>query len=129
MRVFDVELDKPDEEGYLYDKDCYFGVDIFTDDKDEITFCRAFPGALNTGKGAIRITQNNRLVLECMGEGQETRSFDLPEKTAKRLKSGLSNEDYKTKICFINSGYNALAIRFLRKRSARQSVLIKQERN
>jgi len=129
MRVFDVELDKPDQEGYLYDKDCYFGVDIFTDNDDERTFCQAFPGALNTGKGAVRITQNNRLVLERMGEGQETRSFDLPEKTAERLKSGLFNEDYKTKICFINSGYNALAIRFLRKKSARQSVLIKQERN
>ncbi|MFA5730087.1 MAG: hypothetical protein WC938_02610 [Candidatus Paceibacterota bacterium] len=54
----------------------------------------------------------------------------MSKKQAERIGICLSDPNYKRRVCFLNDGYNALAIRFIRKGSTKQSLLIKkQERN
>ncbi|MFZ3057923.1 MAG: hypothetical protein WA092_02650 [Minisyncoccales bacterium] len=123
-----VNVEAVEETGY--DKDSLIGVDLVTGCPDEKIFCQLFPQALNEGKAEIRMAENNRLVLEYIGEGQETRTFKMSKKQAERIEICLSDPNYKRRVCFLNDGYNALAIRFIRKGSTKQSLLIKkQERN
>lgn len=117
-----------DERGFYYDRDSLIGVDLVTSCPDEKIFCQLFPEALNAGRAVIRIA-NNRLVLENKGEGQETRTFEMKKKQAERIMDCLYDPSYKRRVCFINGGYDALAIRFIRMGSTKQVLLIKQERN
>jgi hypothetical protein len=122
-----VNVEAVEEAGY--DRDSLIGVDLVTGCPDEKIFCQLFPEALSEGKAMIRMAEDNRLVLEYIGEGQETRTFKMSKKQAEKIGKCLSDPNYKRRVCFLNSGYNALAIRFIKKGSTKQSSLIKQERN
>lgn len=127
MELVDVEA--IEEAGY--DRDSLIGVDLVTSSPDEKDFCQSFPEALNAEKpkARIRIAEDYRLVLEYIGEGQETRTFKMSEKQAERIGKCLSDPRYKRRVCFLNGGYDALAIRFIRMGSTKQTPLIEQERN
>ena len=130
MEIVNVEaIEEVDKDGFYYDRDSLIGVDLVTGCPDEMIFCQLFPQALSDGKAEIRIAKDNRLVLEYIGEGQETRTFKMSKKQAEKIGNCFSDPNYKRRVCFLNSGYNALAIRFIRKGSTKQSLLIKQERN
>ena len=130
MELINVEaVEGTDENGFYYDRNSLIGVDLVSGQPDEEIFCQQFPDALSAGRAEIRIA-NDRLVLEYRGEGQETRTFQMSKKQVERIKNCLSDSSYKRRVCFINSDYNALAIRFVKKGCTKQALLIKeQERN
>jgi len=128
MELVNVEAVETDYNGFYYDRDSLIGVDLITGCPEEKNFCLAFPEALNSGKAEIRIA-DYRLVLEFKGEEGETRTFKMSKKQAERIGNCLFNSNYKRRVCFLNGGYNALAIRFIRNGCTKQSLITKQERN
>jgi hypothetical protein len=119
------------------DKDSLIGVDLriekrLYDDhsEEERIFCQLFLEALNKERAKIR-TAKNRLVLEYRDDkGQEeTRTFQMSRQQALKVSACLADSNYRMRVGYLNGGYDALAIRFIRIGSTMQTLLIKKEGN
>lgn len=127
MRLVNVQAVEQYYNGFYYDKDSLVGVDLFADCPEEKSFCQLFPKVLSLGMAEIRIAKDCRLVLEC--KSGETRAIKMDKKQAERIEKCIFDSNYKRRVCFLNGGYNALAIRFIRNGCTKQALIIKQERN
>lgn len=125
MRLIPVKAVKQFFNGFYYDENSLIGVDLITGCSEEKSFCLAFSEALNLGKAEVRIAKDRRLVLEFKGEGEGTRTFKMTEEQAKMIEGCFLDPNYKRRVSFLNGGYNALAIRFIKSGCTKQSLITK----
>jgi hypothetical protein len=115
-----------------YDKGALAGVDLVPSPKSprEQLFCENFAAGFNNGRAVVWFKKDKAgkywLIFKCLDDLLGERRLKISKN--ERLLSLLLSGDYITKVFFENGGYNAACVRFIRKRSTRQTKLFEQKK-